>query len=141
MDIRPIKTARDYELALAAIGELMDAEPDTPEGDRLDVLATLVDAYEARHFPIAAPEPVAAIRFRMEQLGLTRKDLEPLIGARGRVSEVLGGKRRLSLDMIRKLHAELNIPASVLIQDPAEGSSKTSGKSTGYTNSVDWDPL
>lgn len=131
MDIRPIKTLGDYESALAAIGELMDAAPDTPEGDRLDVLATLADAYEARHFPIDAPDPVAAIRFRMEQLGLTRKDLEPLIGGRGRVSEVLSGKRRLSLDMIRRLHAALKIPASVLIRDPAEGSSKTSGKSPG----------
>lgn len=131
MDIRPIKTARDYDAALAAIGELMDAEPGTPDGDRLDVLATLVNAYEARHFPIEAPDPLAAIRFRMEQLGLTRKDLEPLIGTRGRVSEVLSGKRRLSLDMIRRLHAELNIPASVLIQDPSAGSSRTSGKRTG----------
>lgn len=127
MDIRPIKTARDYDAALAAISEVMDAEPGTPEGDRLDILATLVDAYEARHFPIEAPDPVAAIRFRMEQLGLTRKDLEPLIGSRGRVSEVLSGKRRLSLDMIRRLHAELNIPASVLIQDPSARSPRTSG--------------
>ena len=84
-------------------------------------------AYEARHFPIEAPDPVAAIRFRMERLGLTRRDLEPLIGARGRVSEVLSGKRGLSLEMIRRLHAELNIPASVLIQDPAEGASRRSG--------------
>jgi HTH-type transcriptional regulator/antitoxin HigA len=126
MDIRPIKTARDYEQALTAIGDLMDAAPDTPEGDRLDVLATLVDAYEGRHFPIEKPDPVAAIRFRMEQLGMTRKDLEPLIGARGRVAEVLNGKRGLSLEMIRKLHDALNIPASVLIQDPARGSSGVS---------------
>ncbi len=131
MYIRPIKTEQDYQTALAAIGDLMDAEPDTPEGDRLDVLVTLVDAYEARHFPMEAPDPVAAIRFRMEQLGLTRRDLEPLIGARGRVSEVLSGKRRLSLDMIRKLHAQLKIPASVLIQDPTEEPSGPSGKRAG----------
>ncbi len=117
MDITPIKTDADYRAALAGIEALMNAEPDTPDGDRLDVLATLVEAYEARHFPIAAPDPIAAIKFRMQQMGLTRKDLEPLLGTRGRVSEVLSG-RRLSLSMIRRLNAELNIPAEVLIKEP-----------------------
>ncbi len=118
MDIRPIKTDADYRAALAEIDVLMNAAPDTPDGDRLDVVATLVAAYEARHFPIAAPDPIAAIKFRMEQMGLSRKDLEPLLGTRGRVSEVLSGRRRLSLAMIRRLNAGLNIPAEVLIQEP-----------------------
>ncbi len=118
MDITPIKTDADYRAALAEIDVLMNAAPDTPDGDRLDVVATLVEAYEARHFPIAAPDPIAAIKFRMDQMGLTRKDLEPLLGTRGRVSEVLSGRRRLSLAMIRRLNAGLNIPAEVLIQEP-----------------------
>ncbi len=118
MDITPIKTDADYRAALAEIEALMNAEPDTPDGDRLDVVATLVEAYEARHFPIAAPDPIAAIKFRMEQMGLSRKDLEPMLGTRGRVSEVLSGRRRLSLAMIRRLNAELNIPAEVLIKEP-----------------------
>lgn len=91
---------------------------DTPEGDRLDVLATLVEAYEARHFPIEAPDPIAAIEFRMEQRGLSRKHLEPMIGGRGRVSEVLSGKRRLSLGMIRNLQKGLGIPAEILLREP-----------------------
>lgn len=118
MDITPIKTDADYRASLAEIEALMNAEPDTPDGDRLDVVATLVEAYEARHFPIDAPDPIAAIKFRMEQMGLTRKDLEPMLGTRGRVSEVLSGRRRLSLSMIRRLNAELNIPAEVLIKEP-----------------------
>ena len=118
MDITPIKTDADYRASLAEIEALMNAEPDTPDGDRLDVVATLVEAYEARHFPIAAPDPIAAIKFRTEQMGLTRKNLEPMLGTRGRVSEVLSGRRRLSLSMIRRLNAELKIPAEVLIKEP-----------------------
>ncbi len=118
MEIRPIKNETDYEAALAEIDGLMNAEPDTPEGDRLDVLATLVEAYETRHFAIDAPDPIDAILFRMEQLELTRKDLEPLIGSRGRVSEVLSGQRNLTLAMIRKLSEKLGIPAEVLIREP-----------------------
>ena len=120
MDIKPIKTEADHRAALAEIERLMDMDPDmdTPEGDRLDVVATLVEAYEAKHFPIDAPDPIAAIKFCMEQRGLTRKDLEPMVGGRGRVSEVLPGKRRLSLGMIRNLHKELGIPAEVLLQEP-----------------------
>lgn len=116
MHIRPIRTRRDYERALARIDQLMDARRNTPEGDELDVLATLVEAWEDKHEPIDAPEPVEAIRFAMEQRGLTRKDLEPLIGSRARVAEVLNRRRRLTLEMIRRLHAALGIPADVLIR-------------------------
>jgi HTH-type transcriptional regulator/antitoxin HigA len=125
MDIQPIKTEADYAAALHEIEGLMDAAPDTPEGDRLDVLVTLVEAYEAKHYPIAAPDPIAAIVHRMEALGLTRKDLEPLLGGRGRVSEVLARKRPLSLTMIRKLAKTLHIPAEVLIQPYATEESRT----------------
>ncbi len=122
MDIKPIKTEADHEAALAEIERLMDLDPDTdtPEGDRLDVLATLLEAYEAKHFPIDPPDPIAAIEFCMEQRGLTRKDLEPMVGGRGRVSEVLSGKRKLSLRMIRNLHAVLGIPAEVLLREPED---------------------
>lgn len=116
MEIRPIRNEQDYEAALARIDELMDARAGTPEGDELDVLATLVEAYEARQFPIEAPDPVAAIVFRMEQQGLTRRDLEPYIGHSGRVAEVLNRKRGLSLTMIRRLHEGLDIPLESLIQ-------------------------
>ena len=115
MDIRAIKTEQDYERALARIERLMDAEPNTPEGDELDVLTTLIEAYEDRHFPIDTPDPVEAILFRVEQMGLTRKDLEPFIGSRHRVSEVLNRKRELSISMIRRLHEGLNIPLENLI--------------------------
>ena len=118
MDIKPIKTRKDHEAALAEIDRLMDANAGSPEGDRLDVLATLVEAYEARHFPIDAPDPVAAIEFCMDQRGLTRRDLAPMIGGRGRVSEVLSGKRPLTLAMIRRLHQGLGIPAEVLLMEP-----------------------
>ena len=94
----------------------MGRQSGTPEGDRLDVLATLIDAYEARHHPIDPPDPIEAIRFRMEQQGLTRRDLEPLIGSRARVTEVLNRKRSLSIAMIRRLHTELGISADVLIR-------------------------
>lgn len=122
MDIRPIHNERDYEAALGRLAELMEAEPDSPEGDELEVLATLVEAYESNHHPVAPPDPVDAILFRMEQQGLTRKDLEPYIGHSGRVSEVLNGKRSLSLEMIRRLHDGLGIPLESLIQ-PVEDAS------------------
>jgi len=115
MEIRPIRTARDHAHALQRIDELMGAEPGTPESDELDILATLVEAYEDRHFPVADPDPISAIQFRMDQMGLTRKDLEPLLGSRGRVSEVLTGRRALSLQMIRRLHSELGIPLESLV--------------------------
>ncbi len=115
MNIRPIKTERDYQFALKRIENLMDATPDTAEGDELEVLSTLVEAYEDKHFPIAEPDPISAIKFRMEQLELTRKDLEFYIGSRHKVSEVRNGKRDLSLNMIRRLHAGLKIPLENLI--------------------------
>jgi len=115
MDIRPIKTDSDYERALSRVEHLMDAARDSPRGDELDVLTTLVEAYEARHFPIEPADPVDAILFRMEQQGLERKDLEPYLGSRQRVSEVLNRKRGLSLEMIRRLHEGLQIPLENLI--------------------------
>jgi HTH-type transcriptional regulator/antitoxin HigA len=123
MDIQPIRTEPDYKAALHQISTLMesDPEPGTPEGDRLDILATLVQAYEARHFPIGSPDPVEAIKFRMEQSGLTVKDLEPIIGRSNRVYEVLNHKRPLTLAMIRRLHRSLGIPAEVLIAEKASG--------------------
>ncbi len=122
MNIRPIHTEADYRAALADISALTasDPAPGTPNGDRLDILATLVQAYEAHHFPIDAPDPVEAIKFRMEQGGLTVKDLEPIIGRRNRVYEVLSRKRPLTLAMIRRLHRSLGIPAEVLIAESAE---------------------
>jgi HTH-type transcriptional regulator/antitoxin HigA len=118
--IRPIRTEQDYAAALAEVERLWGAAAGTPEGDRLDVLATLIDAYEAERDPIDLPDPIEAIRFRMEQQGLTLKDLEAILGTRTRVSEVLNRKRELSIAMIRRLHAELGIPAEVLIR-PAQG--------------------
>jgi len=115
MDIRPIKNEADYRQTLAQIEGLMTAEPDTPEGDRLDILVTLVEAYEARHYPMDAPDPIEAIKFHMEQAGLTPKDLVPSIGQRNRVYEVLNGKRELTLPMIRNLHRNLGIPVQSLV--------------------------
>ncbi len=115
MVIHPIKTEDDYDNAMLRIGALMDAVPGTEEGDELDVLATLVEAYERDHFPIESPDPVEAILFRMEQMGLDRKALEPFLGGRNRVSEVLNRKRNLSKSQIRKLHDGLNIPLENLI--------------------------
>jgi len=119
MNIRPIRTKRDYERALRRIEALMDAESGTDEGDELEVLATLVEVYEERHFPIGVADPVEAILFRMEQQELERKDLEAFIGSRHRVSEVLNRKRGLSLDMIRRLHAGLGIPLEALVGEAA----------------------
>jgi HTH-type transcriptional regulator/antitoxin HigA len=115
-ELRPIRSEADYEAAVAEIERLWGAKAGTPEGDRLDVLATLVDAYEAEHDPIDPPDPIEAIRFRMEQQGLTRKDLERILGSRIRVSEILNRKRGLSIAMIRRLHETLGIPAEVLIR-------------------------
>ena len=116
MKIRPIKTEVDCRAALKEIDHLFDAAPGTPKGDRLEVLTTLVEAYEDKHYDIPLPDPVEAIVYHMESRGLTRRELEPYIGSRGRVSEVLNRKRSLSMRMIRRLHTGLGIPASVLIQ-------------------------
>jgi HTH-type transcriptional regulator / antitoxin HigA len=115
-ELKPIRTAEDYEDALAEVERLWGAKSGTPKGDRLDVLATLIDAYEAEHYQMDPPDPVEAIKFRMEQQGLSRKDLEPLIGTRTRVAEVLNRKRSLSIAMIRRLHERLGISAEVLIR-------------------------
>jgi HTH-type transcriptional regulator/antitoxin HigA len=117
MEIKPILTEQDHTDALQAIDEIFDAGPGTPEGDRLEVLATLVEAYEARHYSIPLPDPIAAIEYHMQRLGLTRKDLQPLIGSRARVSEVLNRKRPLTIRMIRNLSAELGISAQALLQE------------------------
>lgn len=116
MDIRPIRKKSDYRAALKEVERLWEAEPGTPEGDRVDVLVTLIEAYEAQHFPIAAPDPIAAIEFMIAQKGLSRRDLEPAIGSRGRVSEVLTRKRPLTLPMVRALSPLLGIPVDVLVQ-------------------------
>lgn len=119
MDIKPIKTDADYQAALKEIENLMMAEADSPDGEKLDVLVTLIEAYEAKHFPMDLPDPVAAIKFEMERKGLTVKDLEPMIGKSNRVYEVLNHKRSLTLKMIWKLNRELGIPAESLIKPPA----------------------
>ena len=117
MEIRPIRTKADYKRALREVSAYFDNEPEpgSEDGDRFEILATLVEAYEAKHFPIEAPDPIEAIRFRMEQGGLTVKDLVPSIGQPNRVYEVLNRKRGLTLEMIRNLHRNLGIPAESLI--------------------------
>lgn len=121
MKIHPIRTEADYNEALTQVDRLWGSKPGTPNGDRLDVLLVLVEDYEAKHHSIGPPDPIEAIKFRMEQMNLTRKDLEPLIGPRGRVAEVINRRRPLSLAMIRNLHQKLRIPLESLIQDSAGG--------------------
>jgi HTH-type transcriptional regulator / antitoxin HigA len=116
MKIKPIKTETDYEAALKEIERLFDAKPGTVEADRLEVLTTLVEAYEEKHYAIPLPDPIEAILYHMETRGLSRRDLEPLIGSRARVSEILNRKRPLTMEMIRNLHDGLGISAEVLIQ-------------------------
>ena len=119
MEITPIRTEKDYRAALRVVSTLVDQDPspDTPEGERLDVLSTLIEAYERKHHPIDLPDPVEAIKFRMDQAGLSIKDLEPMIGQPSRVYEVLNHKRPLTLRMIRNLNKGLGISAQVLIKD------------------------
>lgn len=121
MNIRPIRTDADYKAALREVSTYFDQEPEpgTPDGDRFEILLTLVEAYEARHFPIEHPDPVEAIKFRMEQAGLSPKDLVPAIGRLNRVYEILARKRPLTLKMIWRLHEKLGIPAESLIRPPA----------------------
>jgi HTH-type transcriptional regulator/antitoxin HigA len=122
MDIKPIKTQRDYRRALKEIEALMNAKRNTPEGDRLDVLVTLVEAWESKHWPLDLPDAVEAIRYHMDQQGLVPRDLIPFIGTRNRVYEVLSRKRPLTLAMIQRLHEGLGIPAESLIKiAPREG--------------------
>jgi HTH-type transcriptional regulator / antitoxin HigA len=115
-ELKPIRSDADHEAAMGEVARLWGAKSGTPEGDRLDVLATLIDAYEAKHYALDAPDPVEAIKFRMEQQGLTRRDLEGVIGTRTRIAEVLNRKRGLASDMIRRLDDRLGIPAEVLIR-------------------------
>src|SRR5580658_7096196 len=115
-ELKPIRTKADYEKALSEVERLWGAKSGTREGDRLDVLATLIDAYEAERYPMDPPDPIEAIKFRMEQQGLTRRDLEELIGTRTRIAEILNRKRGLSIGMIRRLHEHLGISAEVLIR-------------------------
>jgi HTH-type transcriptional regulator / antitoxin HigA len=115
-DIKPIRSETDYEAALAEVEGLWGARSGTPKGDRLDVLATLIDAYESEHHPMDPPDPIEAIKFRMEQQGLSRKDLEGILGSRTRIAEVFNRRRGLSINMIRRLHEKLGISAEVLIR-------------------------
>src|SRR5271155_5409468 len=115
-EVKPIRTKRDYEAALKEVGRLWGAKAESRDGDRLDVLVTLIDAYEAEHYPMDPPDPIEAIKFRMDQQGLTRRDLEEIIGTRTRIAEVLNRKRGLSIAMIRRLHARLGISAEILIR-------------------------
>jgi len=117
MEIDAIKYDADLKAALATIETLWKAEPGTPDGDRLEVLLALVSDYEHKHHPMPPPDPIAAIEFMMEQKGLTRRDLEPMIGGRGRVAEILNRKRPLTLDMIRRLSTGLDLPADILIRE------------------------
>ncbi len=117
MKLKLIKTEKNYNEALERLEQVFDATPGTPEGDELEVLALLIDQYEKEHFPIKAPDPIEAVKFRMEQLGMKQKDLADTIGFKSRVSEILNRKRKLTLEMIRKLNEQLNIPTSILIKE------------------------
>ncbi len=117
MIIKPIRNEEDYQNALQRLDEIFDAKKGTEEGDELEILAILVDNYENEHFPIEMPDPIEAIKFRMEQMGMQQKDLTEVFGFKSRVSEILNRKRKLTLEMIRKLNTTLNIPTEVLIQD------------------------
>jgi len=117
MDISPIRNEKDYEKALERLKVIFDAKQGTKEGDELEILAILIDNYESENFPIEMPDPISAINFRMEQMGLKQKDLVEMIGFKSRVSEIMNRKRKLTLDMIRKLNTQLRIPTDVLIQD------------------------
>ncbi len=129
MNIKPIRTEEDYEAALARIEEIFDAEPNTPAADELEILASLVEVYERTNYPIELPDPIEAIKIRMEDLGLHRKDLEDAIGSKGRISEILNRKRPLTLPMVQRLSDKLGLPTEVLAQPyPLAG---TAGKESG----------
>ena len=119
-ELKPIRTESDHERAMAEVERLWGAKSGTPEGDRLDVLVTLIEAYEKEVYPFDPPDPIEAIQFRMEQMGLSRKDLEPFIGSRARVAEVMNRKRGLSIDMIRRLNEGLGISGDILIRPTRE---------------------
>lgn len=115
MNIKPIKTEKDYNNALARVEELWSAKIDTEEGDELDVLITLIESYELKHYPIPPPDPIDAIKFRMEQMGMTNADMAKYLGSQSRVSEILNKKRKLTLGMIKTLYKDLKIPAEILL--------------------------
>ena len=117
MNIKPIKTEEDYQAALSRLEEIFDAPDGTPESDELDILGLLVDEYEKEHYPIDSPDPIEAIKIRMEELNMRQVDLIPVIGGKSRVSEVLNRKRRLTIQMIRRLRDRLNLSAELLIRD------------------------
>ncbi len=123
--IKPIRTDEDLDAALARIEEIFHAEPGTPEDDELEVLIALVESYENKHYPIGPPDPIGAIEFRMDQANLTPRDLEPFIGSAATVSEVLSGKRDLTISMARALHKHLGIPAESLLGEPGTGLADT----------------
>jgi HTH-type transcriptional regulator/antitoxin HigA len=139
-EIKPIRTEADYEAALAEVERLWGSRSRTPNGDRLDVLATLIDAYESAHYPIDPPDPIEAIKFRMEQQNLTRKDLEGLLGTRTRVAEVLNRRRNLSINMIRRLHDKLGISAEVLIRPSGPGKLARSDAAEPTPSPFGWRP-
>jgi HTH-type transcriptional regulator/antitoxin HigA len=116
MEIKLIKTKKDYQQALARLEEIFDARPNTAKGDELEILSMLIEKYENKHFPIEIPDPVEAIKFRMEQMGMNQSDLSEVVGLKSRASEILNRKRKLSIEMIRKLNTAMNIPLDVLIQ-------------------------
>lgn len=116
MNIKPIKTKKDYEQAMLRLENLFDSKQGTPKGDELEILSLLIEKYEDKNFPIDLPDPIEAIKFRMEQLGLTQTDLANIVGEKSRASEILNRKRKLSLDMIRQLHKNWHIPTEVLVQ-------------------------
>ncbi|GAA5220858.1 helix-turn-helix domain-containing protein [Membranihabitans marinus] len=117
MKILPIRNEKDYQIALGRLEDIFDAKKGTEEGDELEILSILIDRYENNNFPIGMPDPIEAIKFRMEQMGMNQKDLAEVVGYKSRVSEILNKKRKLTLSMIRKLNAKLHIPTEVLVQD------------------------
>jgi HTH-type transcriptional regulator / antitoxin HigA len=117
MNIKPIKTKKDYDAALKRLDTIFDAKANTPGGDELEILSMVIDNYEQEHYPVDYPDPVEAIKFRMEQMGYTQNDLAKVVGLKSRASEILNRKRKLSLEMIRKLHESMSIPTDVLIQE------------------------
>lgn len=117
MKLKILKTEKDYQLALERLEEIFDAKKGTPEGDELEILSWLIEKYEDEHYPIGPADPIEAIKFRMEQMGMKQKDLAEIIGYKSRVSEILNRKRKLTLEMIRKLNHSLNIPTEILIRE------------------------
>ncbi len=131
MEIKPIRDGADHQAALKEIAKLIDSQPGTPEGDRMDVLVTLLEAYEARNFPIPEPDdPVQVLEYYMESRGLSRRDLLPFLGSKERVSEILNRRRGLSLEMVRRLHTGLGIPADLLIGTKAQRTTPKKGLQT-----------